>query len=107
MAGKALYGVKVVSRYAVSDEVFYEERVLRLRAESFEDAMERAEAHIRGYLEDGRLNMDGQPVGETICEAVHAFQIFEDGEAVEETFSRIVFQHITRFLSFHSDVIIP
>ena len=85
-----LYGVKVVYRYEVDGEVFYEETVVRLRADSFDDAIDRAAEWAWNRVDDEHVNPEGAKVTETVCDAFQCYQVFEDGEEVEETFSRIL-----------------
>ena len=90
MAENQLYGVKLVCRYAVGEDVFYEERVLRVRADSFDDAIEKASRYAETSLENGRVNMYGQSVEERVCESMNCYLIDENEAGIEETYSSIM-----------------
>ena len=85
-----LFGVKVIYRYEADGEVFYEETVVRLRASSFDEAIDRAAEWARDRVDGEHVNPDGVKVTETVCDTFQCFEIFEDPGEVEETFSRIL-----------------
>ena len=90
MAENQLYGVKRVCRYAVGKDVFYEERVLRVHADSFDDAIEKASRYAEASLDNGRINMYGQSVEESVCETMNCYLIEENEAGIEETYSSIM-----------------
>ncbi len=91
MAEKALYGVKLYYRYAVDEEVIYEESVLRLRAVSFDDAIAKAERYAMSTLDSEHINYDGKHVDESIFDVYSCYLIDEDPESeIEEVFSEIM-----------------
>ena len=81
-----IYGVKILYTYTVNDDVFYEESILRVRAESFEQAYARAEEYAKSRKEKEYKNADGLAVRITY-EAVDCFHIQEEGDAMEEVYS--------------------
>lgn len=89
MNGNGMYGVKLVYRYAVDGEVFYEEQVLRVQADSFESAMEKAEQYAQAHIDREHVNPLGQKVEESVCEEMNCYEITEDGDP-QEIYSSIM-----------------
>lgn len=78
-----IYGVKVVYRRRAGEEVFYEEQILRVEAEDFDQAYERAKACVETYCEE-HVNPFGQRVW---VEGFHLLDCYLADE--EEIYSRI------------------
>ena len=78
------YGVKVMYTYFVECENkrFFEESVLLINANSFDDALHKSEDYAKD-LEYEYVNCDNQVVKIEKIEAVDSFLIYEDEEAVE------------------------
>ena len=78
------YGVKVMYTYFVECEKkrFFEESVLLINANSFDDALHKAEDYAKD-LEYEYVNCDNQVVKIEKIEAVDSFLVYEDAEAVE------------------------
>lgn len=77
------YGVKVVYRRRVGDETFYEEQILRVEAESFDQAYERAEVYAKTFC-DEHVNPFGQRVWVERFYLLDCYLVNE-----EEVYSRI------------------
>lgn len=56
------YGIKAVYRYRVAEETFYEEQIIRVEANDFDQAYDKAEAYAREYSGDEHVNPRGQRV---------------------------------------------
>lgn len=56
-----IYGVKILYRRKAGEEIFYEEQILRVEAESFDQAYEKAEALAEVFCE-AHVNPRGQKV---------------------------------------------
>ena len=78
------YGVKVMYTYFIECENkrFFEESVLLVNADSFSDALHKAEAYAKDR-EREYINCDNQVVKIEKIEAVDSFLVFEDEETVE------------------------
>ena len=68
------YGVKVIHTHTVSedDQRYYEELILRVEADSFDDAYEKAENYMKGAVCEYK-NQKGQTVKTLNIEAVNCF----------------------------------
>ncbi|MBR1810681.1 MAG: DUF4288 domain-containing protein [Clostridia bacterium] len=86
MADTNVYGVKIVYTYTVENDAFYEESVLRVRADSFDDAYARAEQYVNSNIEKEYRNADGKTVTVSYA-AVDCFHVQEENDRVEEVFS--------------------
>lgn len=78
------YGVKVMYTYFVECENkrFYEESVLLINADSFDDALHKAEDYAKDR-ECEYLNCDNHVVKIEKIEAIDSFLVYEDEETVE------------------------
>ena len=74
-----LYGVKLMYRYMVGGEVYYEESVLRVRASSFDDAMEKAEEYADSLIDRNHINPFGLEVRESVCDVMDCFLMQKSG----------------------------
>lgn len=82
------YGVKVIHTTSVGsgDRRFYEELILAVRADSPEEAYEKAEAYMQGY-DFVYTNIYGEPVRTVKIEAVDCFVIYPEEGEVQEVYS--------------------
>lgn len=83
-----IYGVKVIHTYMVGedDQRFYEELILRVKAQSFDEAYEKAEK----YMQDANCeytNIYGETVKTFQIEAIDCFLAFEGEADVQELYS--------------------
>lgn len=82
------YGVKVIHTYIVGEDNqrFYEELILRVEAQSFDEAYEKAEK----YMQDANceyLNIYGETVKTLQIKAIDCFLAFDMEEDVQELYS--------------------
>ena len=82
-----MYGVKLIFKYTVNDAVFYEESIVRVRADSFDKAYEKAEKYAEERLDKEHINPDGNRVLMSFEGAVDCFGICDDNEDIEEVYS--------------------
>ena len=87
MKQAACYGVKLMYRYETGGEVYYEESVLRVRASSFDDAMEKAEEYADSLIDRNHINPFGLEVRESVCDVMDCFLMQESGGEIEEVYS--------------------
>lgn len=83
-----IFGVKVIQTHAVGDKDlrFYEELILKVDANSFDEAYEKAES----YMEDADFeytNINGEKVRTVQIEAIDCFLAFEPEGDVQEIYS--------------------
>ena len=82
------YGLKIFFKSVVSDEVFFEESVVCLKAKDFDDAYERAALYAKNRLLGSYLNMYGEEVSDSVFDIVDCFEIFvEETCEVQEIYS--------------------
>lgn len=87
--GTKLYGVKILLKYTVKNEkqnIFFEEQVLTVRAESFDAAYEKAEKHVEQFCEE-YVNPDGDKVKKEFFKSIDCFLIYPDDGDVQEVYS--------------------
>ena len=84
------YGLKIFYRMTAGSRVFYEESIVLLKAESFDAAYEKAEAHALGVCSDEYINVYGEPVKTELVDIVDCFQAFDEDNGVQEVYSRIL-----------------
>ena len=82
------YGVKVIHTHTVSedDQRYYEELILRVEADSFDDAYEKAELYMKDAV-CGYKNPKGDTVKTLSIEAVDCFLAFEPNGDIQEIYS--------------------
>ena len=82
------YGVKVIYTYSVGEDCrkFYEEQILSVNAESFDDAYEKAEQYTSEYDTD-HTNPNGEMVKTEKVEFVDCFLAFDEEGDVQEIYS--------------------
>lgn len=82
------YGLRIIYRMRAGSRVFYEESIVLLKAESFDAAYEKAEAHALGICSDEYINVYGEPVKTELVDIVDCFQAFDEEDGVQEVYSR-------------------
>lgn len=82
------YGVKVIYTYSVGEDCkkFYEEQILSVNAESFDDAYEKAEQYTSEY-DTEHTNPKGEMVKTEKVEFVDCFLAFDEDGDVQEIYS--------------------
>ena len=83
------YGVKILYRYEVCGEVFYEESILRVKADSFDDALAKAAKYADDTIMTDHINPDGFSVKESVCDIMDCYLIDD----------KIIIQEIEKTLS--------
>lgn len=83
-----IYGVKVIHTHTVGseDRRFYEELILMVRADSFDEAYEKAEQHMRDEICD-YTNIYGERVKTHRLEAVDCYLALDPEGDVQEVYS--------------------
>ena len=84
------YGVKVIYTYSVGEDCrkFYEEQILSVNAESFDEAYEKAEQYSAEY-DTEHINPKGELVKTEKVEFVDCFLAFDEEGDVQEIYSSI------------------
>lgn len=82
------YGVKVIYTYSVGDDgrKYYEEQILAVNAESFDDAYAKAEKYISKY-DNEHINPQGESVKTEKIELLDCFLAFDEEDDVQEIYS--------------------
>ena len=82
------YGVKVIHTHVVGEngKKFYEELILRVEADSFDEAFEKAEKYMENDVCD-YTNTNGENVKTLKIEAVNCFLSFDSEGDVQEIYS--------------------
>lgn len=86
---KDIYGVKVVYKYVVhsqNPQVLYEEQILKIKAESFDDAYKKADEYAASYIHK-YTNINGDTVEISLYKAVDCFMCFEEENGIQEVYS--------------------
>ncbi len=86
---KDAYGVKLVYKYVVhsqNPQELYEEQILKIYAESFDDAYQKADKHVESYI-DKYTNINGDNVEIFLYKEVDCFKCYEDDSDIEEIYS--------------------
>jgi len=86
---KDLFGVKLVYKYVVHSQkpqVLYEEQVLKISADSFDDAYQKAENYAEEYI-DKYTNSGGDTVEISLYKAVDCFKCYEEENGIQEVYS--------------------
>ena len=83
-----IYGVKAIHTYAVGAEerLFYEELILKVSADSFDAAYEKAEQYLRGQVCEYK-NTNGERVKTQKIEVIYCFLAFDPEGDVQEVYS--------------------
>ncbi len=87
------YGVKVIYRHEAGEDVFYEESVISVKADSFDEAWEKAMAYAHEQCEDDEphINPYGETVKSSVLEWSDGFIVDkEEDDEVFEIYSRLM-----------------
>ena len=84
------YGLKMIYRIRAGSRIFYEESIVRVKAESSDEAYEKAEAHALGICSDEYINVYGDQVKTELVDIADCFQAFDEEDGVQEIYSRTV-----------------
>lgn len=89
-----IYGVKVIHTHIVGEDVrrFYEELILRVDAQSFDEAYEKAERYMQDAVFE-YTNIYGEKVKTLKIEAVDCFLALDEEDDVQEIFSSFSTNH--------------
>ncbi len=86
---KEAYGVKLVYKYIVhsqNPQELYEEQILKIVANSFDEAYQKAEQYIELYL-DEYTNINGDTVKKSLYKVVDCFKCYEEENYIQEVYS--------------------
>lgn len=87
-----LYGVKLIIKYDIQGEnpqTLYEEQVLKISADSFDDAYQKAENYAEEYI-DKYTNSGGDAVEISLYKAVDCFKCYEEENGIQEVYSGFI-----------------
>lgn len=92
-AVKSLYRTDVTPPQAMTPRLSsFEERIVLMRADSFDEALEKAEGEARRYADGSSwLNAKGERVKTRYLEALDAFSLSAAPADGEEVYSKIIF----------------
>ena len=82
------YGLKMFYRMTAGSRVFYEESVVMLWAESFDDAYKKAEIYAKDMCGCDYINICGETVKTELVDIVDCFIVYEEENGVTEVYSR-------------------
>ena len=88
-----MYHVKLLLKYTVKEQIFYEESILQVDAGSFDEAYQKAENYVSRMIEPHRKNMYGDTVHCSIVDYLDCFQSDNIEDDVQEVYSRIFQNH--------------
>ena len=79
------YSVKIIFKYSVeTGEVFFEQSVIMLNADSFEDAYCRAELYVNeSGMCESYVNLKGKRVEVKVVSFADCFSVYDDDEVTE------------------------
>ena len=83
------YGVKLFYKHQIHSEtpqVLYEEQILKVKAESFDDAYKKADKYVQTYI-DKYTNIDGDVVEISLYKLVDCFLCYEEENNIQEIYS--------------------
>ena len=69
-----MYHVKLLLKYTVKEQIFYEESILQVDAGSFDEAYQKAEIYVKQTMDNKRRNMYGDIVHCTVVDYLDCFQ---------------------------------
>lgn len=69
-----MYHVKLLLKYTVKEQIFYEESILQVDAGSFDEAYQKAEIYVKQTMDNKRRNMYGDTVHCTVVDYLDCFQ---------------------------------
>lgn len=85
---KDTFGVKLIYKYVVhspNPQVLYEEHILKICADSFDDAYQKTDKYIESYI-NKYTNINGDAVEISLYKVVDCFKCYNDSD-VEEIYS--------------------
>ncbi len=87
-----VYGVKIIYRNTVENKVVYEESILKIRADSFDEAYALAEKYANEVIDarDGEPNRNGELTRVSVAAYVDCFHMQEENDKIEEVFSTFI-----------------
>lgn len=88
-----MYHVKLLLKYTVKEQIFYEESILQVDAGSFDEAYQKAEIYVKQTMDNKRKNMYGDTVYCTIVDYLDCFRSDDVESDVQEVYSRIFQNH--------------
>ena len=88
-----MYHVKLLLKYTVKEQIFYEESILQVDAGSFDEAYQKAENYVSRMIEKKKKNMYGDTVHCSIVDYLDCFQSDNIEDDVQEVYSRIFQNH--------------
>ena len=79
-----MYSIKILYKYTI-DEIkeFFEESIIMLKADSFDDAYNKAEKYVQETMPMEWTNRSGQHIYVSVVSYVDCFQVEEDDEVTE------------------------
>lgn len=90
---QTMYYVKCLLKYAVQNQIFYEESILQIVADSFAEAYQKAESYTSQMIEPQRKNRYGDTVYCSIVDYLDCFCADDEKEEVQEVYSRFFQNH--------------
>lgn len=69
-----MYHVKLLLKYTVREQIFYEESILQIDAGSFDEAYQKAEIYAKQAIDTERRNMYSDTVHCSIVDYLDCFQ---------------------------------
>lgn len=88
---KDAYGVKLIFKYVVNSkkpQVLYEEQILRIKAESFDNAYQKADEYVASYIAK-YTNINGDSVEISLYKEVDCFLAYDEENEIQEVYSGI------------------
>lgn len=86
---KDVFGVKLVYKYVVHSQepqVLYEEQILKINADSFDEAYQKADKYVETYI-DKYTNINGDNVEISLYKEVDCLKCYYDDSDIEEIYS--------------------
>ncbi|WP_298482080.1 DUF4288 domain-containing protein [uncultured Ruminococcus sp.] len=84
-----MYHIKLLLKYTIREQIFYEESILQIDADSFDAAYQKAEVYASQIMDTQRKNMYGNTVHCSIVDYLDCFQSDNIEDDVQEVYSRI------------------
>lgn len=86
-----IFGVKLIFKYVVNSkmpQVLYEEQILRIKAESFDNAYQKADEYVASYI-NKYTNINGDTVEISLHKEVDCFLAYDEKYEIQEVYSGI------------------
>ena len=84
-----IFGVKLIFKYVVNSkmpQILYEEQILRIKAESFDNAYQKADEYVASYIAK-YTNINGDSVEISLYKEVDCFLCYEEDDGIQEVYS--------------------